>query len=313
MRIVFMGTPEFAVPSLEILVKNNMDVVMVVTQPDKPKGRGYKVSYTPVKECAVKYNIPVMQPEKVGSREAVEQLKALKPDLFVTCAFGQLLTTDVLQIPRLGTVNVHGSLLPKYRGAAPIQWAVINGEKKTGVTTMLTVLKLDAGDILLSREIEIDDEMTAGQLHDKMSVIGAELLMDTIKGLEKGSITPVPQNDSEATYAPRITRETGKINWENTAESIHNLVRGTNPWPGAYSYLNGERMRIWKTKVYSESEKTGKEPGTIIGINKDSFMIQTGKGIVSVSEVQCDSGKRMTVEQYLCGHKINLGDRFETE
>ena len=313
MRIVFMGTPEFAVPSLEILVKNGMDVVMVVTQPDKPKGRGYKVTYTPVKECAQKHNIPVMQPEKIGSSDAVEQLKQLKPDLFVTCAFGQFLTSEVLGIPRFGTVNVHGSLLPKYRGAAPIQWAIINGEKKTGVTTMLTILKLDAGDILLSKEISIDDDMTAGQLHDKMSIIGAELLLETIQGLEKGIITPIPQNESEATYAPRIVRETGKINWEAQATAIHNLVRGTDPWPGAYSYLNGERMRIWKTKVLDEEKASGKEPGSIIDINKSYFLVQTGKGIIGVYEIQCDNGKRMTVEQYICGHELKPGDRFESE
>lgn len=313
MRIVFMGTPEFAVPSLEILIENKLNVVMVVTQPDRPKGRGYKVSYSPVKECALKYNIPVMQPVKIGSSESVEQLKMLKPDLFITCAFGQLLTNDVLSIPKFGTVNVHGSLLPKYRGAAPIQWAIINGEKKTGVTTMLTVLKLDAGDILLSEEIGIDDDMTAGQLHDKMSVIGAELLLRTIREMEKGSINPIPQNDSEATYAPRIVRETGKINWQNSATSIHNLVRGTCPWPGAYSYLKGERIRIWKSKVQDADKISESEPGTIIGINKKEFLVQTGKGVISIFEIQCDSGKRMTVEQYICGHEVNLGDRFETE
>jgi len=313
MRIVFMGTPEFAVPSLEILVKNGMDVVMVVTQPDKPKGRGYRVSFTPVKECAMKYNIPVMQPEKIGSSDSVEQLKQLNADLFVTCAFGQFLTQEVLDIPRFGTVNVHGSLLPKYRGAAPIQWAIINGEKKTGVTTMLTVLKMDAGDILLSKEIPINDDMTAGQLHDIMSVIGAELLLETIKELENGSITPVPQNEAEATYAPRIVRETGKINWEASATSIHNLVRGTDPWPGAYSYLKGQRMRIWKTKVSDPDLITGKKPGTIIDVKKDLISVQAGKGVINILEIQCDSGKRMAVEQYLCGHDVKPGDCFEPE
>lgn len=313
MRIVFMGTPDFAVPSLEILIKNSMDIVMVVTQPDKPRGRGHKVSYSPIKEYAVKNNIPVMQPEKIGNSESVEQLRQLQPDLFVTCAFGQFLTKDVLDIPKFGTVNVHGSLLPKYRGAAPIQWAVINGEEKTGVTTMLTVLKLDAGDILLTREIEIEDDMTAGKLHDKMSVTGAKLLLETIQGLESGSIIPKPQNEMEATYAPRIVRETGKIKWDNSARSIHNLVRGTNPWPGAYSYYQGKRMRIWNTTVYDDEKITGSEPGTIIGTSKENFLVQAGKGIISVLEVQCDNGKRMTVEQYICGHEVNSGDRFESE
>lgn len=312
MRIVFMGTPEFAVPSLDILVKNGMDVVMVVTQPDKPKGRGYKVSYPPVKEYALKNNIPVMQPEKIGSSESVEQLKKLNPDLFVTCAFGQFLTQEVLDIPRYGTINVHGSLLPKYRGAAPIQWAIINGEEKTGVTTMLTALKLDAGDILMSREIPVDDDMTAGQLHDKMSVLGAKLLLETIHGLEQGTITPVPQNEAEATYAPRIVRETGKINWEASAVSVHNLVRGTDPWPGAYSYLGGRRIRIWKTKIRDKELISGKKPGTIIDVKRNFISVQTGKGVVDVFEIQYDGGKRMTVEQYLCGHEIKPGDCFES-
>lgn len=312
MRIVFMGTPEFAVPSLDILVKNGMDVVMVVTQPDKPKGRGYKVSYPPVKEYALKNNIPVMQPEKIGSSESVEQLKKLNPDLFVTCAFGQFLTQEVLDIPRYGTINVHGSLLPKYRGAAPIQWAIINGEEKTGVTTMLTALKLDAGDILMSREIPVDDDMTAGQLHDKMSVLGAELLLETIHALEQNTITPVPQNEAEATYAPRIVRETGKINWEASAVSVHNLVRGTDPWPGAYSYLGGRRIRIWKTKIRDKELISGKKPGTIIDVKRNFISVQTGKGVVDVFEIQYDGGKRMTVEQYLCGHEIKPGDCFES-
>ncbi|AGC68340.1 methionyl-tRNA formyltransferase Fmt [Thermoclostridium stercorarium subsp. stercorarium DSM 8532] len=313
MRIVFMGTPEFAVPSLEILINNGMDVVAVVTQPDKPRGRGYKVSFSPVKECALKYNIPVMQPEKIGSSDSVQQLKEMAPDLFVTCAFGQFLTQKVLDIPKYGTVNVHGSLLPKYRGAAPIQWAIINGEKTTGVTTMLTVLKMDAGDILLSREIPIDDDMTAGQLHDKMSIIGAELLLETIRRIEKGTITPIPQNEAEATYAPRIVRETGRINWDADATAIHNLVRGTDPWPGAYSYLNGKRMRIWKTKVRDAGLISGNKPGTIIEVGKSFITVQAGKGAVNVLEIQCDNGKRMTVEQYLCGHEIKPGDRFEQE
>lgn len=306
-----MGTPEFAVPSIEILVKNNKNVALVVTQPDRPRGRGQKVTFSPVKEFAVENNIPVIQPEKIKSAECVEQLKMIEPDLFVTCAFGQFLTTAVLDIPKYGTVNVHGSLLPKYRGAAPIHWAIINGEQKTGVTTMLTVLKLDAGDILLKREIEISDDMTAGQLHDKMSVVGAELLLETIQQMEKGNITPIPQNEAEVTYAPRICRDTGEIVWSSSARTIHNLVRGTTPWPVAYAYLNGERMRICKTEVYDEEKVTENEPGTIIDTTKDGLLVQTGKGILKVFEVQCDNSRRMTVQEYICGHTLNQGDCFE--
>lgn len=313
MRIVFMGTPEFAVPSLEILVKNGYEVVLVVTQPDKPRGRGHHITFSPVKEYAVSHNLPVAQPEKIGDEQSVELLKSLQPDLFVTCAFGQFLPQRVLDIPKMGTVNVHGSLLPKYRGAAPIQWAIINGDKVTGITTMLTVLKMDAGDILLKREIELDDEITAGQLHDRMSLLGAETLLETLRGLEAGTITPVPQDESEVCYAQKITRETGNINWEKSAVEIHNLVRGTNPWPGAYSFFNGERMRVWKTRVLDDNKVTRELPGTILEVNREGFVVQTGKGILCVLEIQCDNAKRLTVDQYVCGHIVRVGDRFGTE
>lgn len=310
MRIVFMGTPEFAVPSLDILVKNQMNVVLVVTQPDKPKGRGHRVCCSPVKEYAEKNGIPVIQPEKIGADDAIAQLKALEPDLFVTCAFGQLLTSKVLDIPKMGTVNVHGSLLPKYRGAAPIQWAIINGEKKTGITTMFTVLKLDAGDILLKEEIEIDDDITAGQLHDRMSILGSEVLLKTINELKAGTITPIPQEECESCYAPRMTREVGEIKWNSNARDIHNLVRGTNPWPGAYSWIKGERMRVWKTRVLDSEKITGQPPGTVLEISKEGFVVQTGKGILLIAEVQCDNAKRLTVNQYVCGHVVAVGDCF---
>lgn len=313
MRIVFMGTPDFAVPSLDILVKNRMDVVLVVTQPDKPKGRGHQVCCPPVKEYALQKGIPVLQPEKIGDEENINRIKALEPDLFVTCAFGQFLPQRILDIPKKGTINVHGSLLPKYRGAAPIQWAVINGDKKTGITTMLTVLKMDAGDILLKSEIEIDDEITAGQLYDKMSLLGAETLMKTILGLEEGTIRPVPQEECDVCYAPRITRETGLIKWDNSAVQIHNLVRGTNPWPGAYSFFKGERMRIWKTQIADENKCTAYAPGTVLKVSGEGFEVQTGKGILRILDVQCDNAKRLTVNQYICGHVVKVGDRFGTE
>ena len=313
MRIVFMGTPDFAVPSLDILVKNQYDVIMVVTQPDKPRGRGHHVTFSPVKEYAEKIGLPLIQPIKIGEESSIEQLKQLNPDLFVTCAFGQFLTSDVLAIPKHGTINVHGSLLPQYRGAAPIQWAIINGEKKTGITTMLTVLKLDAGDMLLKEEIEIDDEITAGQLHDKMSLLGAELLLKTIKGVKEGTITPTPQMECDTCYAPRMTREVGEINWNASARAIHNLVRGTNPWPGACSYIKNERMRIWKTRIIDEEKKSGNIPGTVLDISKEGFLVQAGKGTILIMEVQCDNAKHMTVNQYICGHLVTAGDSFGKE
>lgn len=313
MRIVFMGTPEFAVPSLDVLVKNNYDVVMVVTQPDRPKGRGHRVCFAPVKEYALKKGIPVMQPVKIGDTETVEKLRKLNPDLLITCAFGQFLNSAVLNIPKRGTVNVHGSLLPKYRGAAPIQWAIIHGEKKTGITTMMTVLKLDAGDILLQEEMEIDDEMTAGQLHDRMSILGAKVLLETVRKIEADTLSPVPQNECETCYAPRMTRDLGRVDWSITAEEIHNLVRGTNPWPGAFSFFQGERMRIWKTRVLDREKITGSLPGTVMDINREGFVVQTGRGQLLISEIQCDNAKRLTVDQYICGHVVHVGDCFGKE
>lgn len=313
MRIVFMGTPDFAVPSLDILVNNGYQIVLVVTQPDKPKGRGHQLASSPIKDYAISHGLAIAQPEKIGEEQSVELLKSLQPDLFVTCAFGQFLPQRVLDIPRMGTVNVHGSLLPKYRGAAPIQWAIINGDKVTGITTMLTVLKMDAGDILLKSEIELDDEITAGQLYDRMSLLGAETLLKTICGLEAGTITPVPQPECDVCTAQKITRETGKINWEQSAVQIHNLVRGTNPWPGAYSWFKDERMRVWKTRVIDDSKVTQVLPGTILEVNREGFVVQTGKGILGILEVQCDNAKRLTVNQYVCGHIVRVGDRFGTE
>jgi len=313
MRIVFMGTPDFAVPSLDILVKNGYDVVLVITQPDKPKGRGHQMACSPVKEYAVRNGLPVEQPEKIGDEACIAKLKALKPDLFITCAFGQFLPQRVLDIPIQGTINVHGSLLPKYRGAAPIQWAIINGDKKTGITTMMTVLKMDTGDILMQSEIELDDEITAGQLYDRMSLLGAETLLKTLQALEAGTLKPVPQPECDTCYAQKITRETGLIHWELPAVQIHNLVRGTNPWPGAYSFFKDERMRVWKTQVIDQDKTTGSLPGTILSITKDGFDVQTGKGIIRVVEVQCDNAKRLTVNQYVCGHLVRVGDRFGTQ
>ena len=222
----------------------------------------------------------------------------------VTCAFGQILPDSLLAIPRYGTINVHGSLLPRYRGAAPIQWAVINGETKTGITTMLTDSGLDTGDMLLKSEIEIHDDMTAGELHDRMSLLGADTLIQTIKKLEEGTLKPVPQDDSQATLAPRITKETGKIDWSSNARDIHNLIRGTTPWPGAYTFLEGKRVRIWRSAVLDLAGDTGDQafPGTIIGLDQESMRVSTGKGVLEVFEIQVESGKRMTPYQYGLGH-----------
>lgn len=306
MKIVFMGTPDFAVPSLDILVKSGYEVAAVVTQPDKPKGRGNKLTPPPVKEYALNNNIPVLQPEKVKTGTLAQQLREIAPDLLVTVAYGRILPQEVLDIPPYGCVNVHGSLLPKYRGAAPIQWSVINGDSITGITTMYTDIGMDTGDMLLKREVEIGINETAGELHDKLSIIGAEVLLETLKELEKRTLVRIPQPADEATYVTMISKETGRIDWSKTMEQIHNLVRGTDPWPGAYTFYKGERMRVWKTE-YSNVEKASK-PGEIIEVKKEGILVGTGKGNIMLKEIQFDSGKRLKVEQYLAGHSIDKGE-----
>lgn len=302
-----MGTPEFAVPSLDMLVKEGYDVAAVVTQPDKPKGRGNKMAASAVKEYAAGKGIPVLQPAKIKTQEFAEELKSLKPDLLVTVAYGKILPDYVLNIPPLGCINVHGSLLPKYRGAAPIQWSVINGEKVTGITTMYTDIGMDTGDMLVKKEVEVPEDMTAGELHDVLSVVGAEVLKDTLEKLEKGVLERTPQPHDQATYAAMMSKELGLIDWNKSAREIHNLVRGTNPWPGAYSFYKGERIRIWKTSVIS-GRALNYKPGTICEVIKNGVIVATGDGLLNILEVQFDSSRRMTIEEYLCGHSIDEGE-----
>lgn len=307
MRIVFMGTPEFAVPSIKMLVENNYNVVAAVTQPDKPKGRGNKITPPPVKVYAEEKGIIVLQPEKIKTGEFFRQLEALKPDLFITVAYGRILPQDILELPPLGCINVHGSLLPKYRGAAPIQWAIINGEKKTGITTMYTDVGMDTGDMLLKREVEIPMDMTAGELHDCLSIVGAEVLKETLECLKNGSLKREKQIEEEATHAPMMTKETGSIDWSKSAFDIHNLVRGTSPWPGAYTKFCGCKLKICKTQLI-EGDNRGCKPGTIIKKDKNGIIVACGDGVLNIVEIQPESCRKMTVEEYLCGHKVNEGD-----
>lgn len=307
MRIVFMGTPEFAVPSIKMLVENNYNVVAAVTQPDKPKGRGNKLTPPPVKVYAQEKGINVLQPEKIRTGEFYRQLEALKPDLYVTVAYGRILPQDILELPPLGCINVHGSLLPKYRGAAPIQWSVINGEKVTGITTMYTDIGMDTGDMLLKQEVEIPDQMTAGELHDCLSLLGAQVLGETLECLKAGTLKREKQAEEEATYAPMMTKETGLIDWNKSAWEIHNLVRGTNPWPVAYSEYSGAKLKVWKTMLL-EGSNEGYKPGTIIKAGKSGLIVACGEGIINILEIQLESARRMTIEEYLCGHRINEGE-----
>lgn len=307
-RIVFMGTPEFAVPSLEMLIKEGYDVLAVVTQPDKPKGRGNKMSAPPVKEFAAEHGITVLQPAKIKTPDFVEQIRELGPDLLITAAYGKIISKELLDVPPMGCINVHGSLLPAYRGAAPIHWSIINGEKKTGITTMFTDVGLDTGDMLLKKEIEIGPDMTVGELHDQMAVLGAEVLKDTLVELQNGTLLRKPQEDAISSYAPIISKEVGCIDWNKSAQEIHNLVRGTNPWPGAYTFLNGSKMRVWRTDIFDCSEQG--HAGEIIRVGDDGILVKCSNGYIMIQELQFDSSKRMKVSEYIKGHKINSGEKL---
>lgn len=327
MRIVFMGTPDFAVPCLDALVDNGYNVAGVVTQPDKPVGRKQSELRPPaVKEAAIRHGIKnILQPEKVKTQEFLESIKELEPDLIVTAAYGKILPKAVLDVPKYGCINVHASLLPKYRGAAPIQWALINGDKKTGVTTMFMDEGMDTGDILLAKEIDIPPDMNAQELFDKLKVLGAEVLLQTLDALKNGTLTRTPQDHSMAVYVPMITKEVGLIDWNKKAADIHNLVRGTNPWPGAYTFYKGKRMKIWKTSVADNGPETedrnggpapddgsqlpgqnAVQPGRIVKITKQSLIVAAGSGFVEVTELQFDNARRMSVSE--CGHNMSEGE-----
>ena len=294
MNIVFMGTPDFAVPALKMLIEN-YGVKAVFTQPDRPKGRGKKLAFSDVKEVAVEHNIPVYQPIKLKEEpEMVEELKRMEPDFIIVVAFGQILTKEVLDIPKYGCINLHGSLLPMYRGAAPIQWAVINGEKVSGNTTMLMDVGLDTGDMLMKDEVEIPDEMTAGELYDILKERGAELLKNTIEKMVKGEIIPEKQSD-ETFYAKMLDKNMALINWDESAEKIHNLIRGLNPWPFAYTNYNDEMMKIFESRVLSE--KHNKTNGTILDVSKEGMKVACGEGVLLIKNVQFPNKKPITIEQ----------------
>ncbi len=305
MRIVFMGTPEIAVPSLERLISDGHDVCAVVTQPDRPKGRGKKLAFSPVKEAAMRHELEILQPEKASQPDFLDRLRELNPDLIVVIAFGQILRKEVLDLPKYGCVNVHVSLLPKYRGAAPINWAIINGEEKTGVTTMFMDEGLDTGDIIKTREFRLDDEINAGQLHDIMMEEGADVLSWTVKAIEDGTAERIRQNDDESTYAPMMDRNLGHIDFKKSAVSIHNLVRGTVPWPGAWCESPYGKMKIWKTRI--GQGHTDREPGTIVSVGKQGIEVACGMGMLLIEEIQMPNKKRMHVSEYIKGNNIEIG------
>lgn len=325
MKIVFMGTPDFAVPALKALAESEKhEVSLVVTQPDRPRGRSGKPAPSDVKLCAEQYGIPVFQPEKVREEAAVERLRRENADIFVVAAFGQLLPKTILEMPRFGCINIHGSLLPAYRGAAPVQWAVLDGQKEAGDTIMQMNEGLDTGDILMQESIPLSADETAGSLYDKLSSMGGPLLLKALDAIEAGTVTPVPQEDSGTHYAKMLRKEMGNIDWTKSAEEIGRLVRGLNPWPSAYTHWNGKMLKIWMAEPVTQEElsalgcdeKNGMDlkeaqPGTVMIVTKDTLMVQTGDGLLALTELQMEGKKRMPVQAFLMGCRLQTGEKLE--
>jgi len=301
-----MGTPQFAVVSLKKLIKENIDIVAVVTVPDKQKGRGLRIQSSPVKIEAEKHNIPVLQPEKLKDQEFYHKLISLNADLIVVVAF-RILPESIFSLPPLGTINLHGSLLPKYRGAAPINWAIINGEKESGVTTIFINKQVDTGNIIDSKNISISENMTAGELHDEMSEIGAELLIKTCNEIESGEVQPTLQDESLATAAPKIFKETCKINFNQPAKKVHDFIRGLSPYPASFTSLNHKKAKLFNSRLNQYSNISSEKPGTIIEINESKLVVQCLGSSISVGEIQIEGKRRMKIDEYLRGHKIETG------
>ena len=309
MRVVFMGTPDFAVGTLETLIAAGHEVAAVVTQPDKPKGRGKTLMPTPVKEVAMKYNLPVYQPKKVREPEFVEVLRGLKPDVMVVAAFGQIISKEILEMPKYGCINVHASLLPAYRGAAPIQWAVINGDKESGVTIMQMDEGIDTGDMIEKVVVPIAEDETGGSLFDKLSQAGAKLCVKVLQDLEDGKAVREKQPEESTTpYARMIDKKMGSIDWEKPAKEIEQLIRGLNPWPSAYTRLQGKTLKIWKAEVLLEHSQEA--PGQITEVTKDSIVVQTGQGRLKILELQLEGKKRMDAASFLRGYALKEGESF---
>ena len=307
MKVIFMGTPDFAVGTLKALIASEHEVAAVVTQPDKPKGRGKTMQYTPVKEVAVEAGIPVLQPVKVRDPQVVEELRAYQADVIVVVAFGQIIPKSILEMPKYGCINVHASLLPEYRGAAPIQWAVIDGKEKTGVTTMQMDEGLDTGDMLLVEEVVLAEDETGGSLFDKLCEVGADVLLKTLEELPKNTLVPKKQpQESPTPYAAMLTKEMGQINWDRSAAEIERLVRGLNPWPSAYTHLNGKTLKIWKASV-KEGQAEEAQNGEIVNVTKKELLVKTGEGLLSLDEVQLEGKKRMPADAFLRGYAVEKG------
>lgn len=305
MRVIFMGTPDFAVGTLEAIIKAGHEVVLTVTQPDKPKGRGKSMQEPAVKVCALAHGLEVFQPVKIREKNAVDYLRTFQPDIIIVAAFGQILPKEIIDLPKYGCVNVHASLLPKYRGAAPIQWAVINGDAYSGVTTMRMDVGLDTGDMILKREVKLAEDETGGSLFERLAMIGAELCVETMAAIEAGTAVYTRQAQAQATHVGMIAKHMGNINWKQSAVEIERLIRGLNPWPSAYCSLEGKTLKIWSAQV--EAENTKMQPGTVCFVDKKNLKIQTGEGILALKEVQLEGKKRMDVESFLRGFQVEHG------
>ena len=313
MKIVFMGTPDFAEKSLEAVYNAGHEIVGIVTNPDRPKGRGMKLEASPVKKYAESKNLKIYQPEKIRKNEEfIEEIRKLQPDVICVVAYGKILPKEILEIPKLGCINVHGSLLPKYRGAAPIQWAVLNGDKATGVTTMYMDVGMDTGDMILKKETQIGDDETTGELWDRLSKIGADLLVETLQKIEDGTAPRIPQGE-EFSIAPMLDKEIAKIDWDNkTAIEIKNLVRGLNPIMGTYSFLNDRKIKFWKVDVVSDNSFENEKNGTVVKADsKDGLYIKAKDGLIKVIEIQGENAKKMNIQDFLRGNAIEVGSIFE--
>jgi methionyl-tRNA formyltransferase len=307
-RIIFFGTPNFAIPTLKYLLQGPDEVIAVVTQPDREKGRGRKVIPSPVKELALQHGLTLLQPEKVRDEAFQEKMKSLQPELFVVAAYGQILPESLLKIPKHGAVNVHASLLPKYRGAAPIPWAILKGERLTGVTTMMMDEGMDTGDILLQIEIPIGEEETSETLHDRLALLGAQLLLETVRGMKVGNLHPIPQDHSKATYAPPLKKEDGRIDWSKEAKEIDRQVRAFNPWPGGFTEWNGQLLKIYRGEV--RGKKSIGKAGIVAWVGLDFIEVETSKDFFLIKEVQLEGKRRMGVREFISGHPITVGTMF---
>lgn len=316
MKILFMGTPDFAVDTLRVLTGSRHEVVGVVTQPDRPKGRSGKMQYSPVKEAALKYGIEVYQPEKVKDAAFVQEIHRMGPDVIVVVAFGQILSKEILELPKYGCLNVHASLLPKLRGAAPIQWAVIDGEKESGVTIQQMEEGLDTGDILLVKKYALEEKETGGSLFEKLAKLGGPMILEVLEAAEKGELHPVKQEEEKHTYAKKLSKSTGLINFSNTAAEIERLIRGLNPWPSAYCYLDGKMLKVWEAEVvtadFSEEDNAAKN-GTVVKVGQDSFLVKTAEGLLKILSVQLAGKKRMDTAAFLRGYPLKEGALLEQE